>query len=86
MTSRVRKTIVLPADLARDAEAVARAEGKTLNAVIEGALRQARIKRWRQELRVMQDYWSGKARDNGILTEIDLECYLDRNGVGPRLL
>ncbi len=81
MTARVRKTIVLPADLARDAEAVARVEGKALSTVIEGALRQACIKWWRRELRAMQGYWSGKARDKGILTEIDLERYLARNGV-----
>lgn len=83
MTARVSKTIVLPADLARDAEAVARAEGKTLSAFIEDALRQAqaRIERRRQELQGMQGYWSGKARDKGILTEIDLERYLVRSGV-----
>ena len=37
----VTKTISLPPDLARDAEALARAEGKTLSAVIEDALRLA---------------------------------------------
>jgi predicted transcriptional regulator len=72
----VRKTISLPADLARQAEELARAEGKTLSGVIEEALRQAAIDRRLQELRGMQAFWSRKARDKGILTEKDLERYL----------
>ena len=76
MGTAVRKTISLPADLARDAEALARAEGKTLSAVVQDALRQARIDRRLQELRGMQGYWSRKARDRGILTERDLDRYL----------
>jgi predicted transcriptional regulator len=76
MATAVRKTISLPADLARDAEALARAEGKTLSAVIQDALRQARIARRVHELRGIQGYWSRKARDKGILTEQDLERYL----------
>ncbi|MGQ0525646.1 MAG: ribbon-helix-helix protein, CopG family [Betaproteobacteria bacterium] len=76
MKTAVRKTISLPADLAREAEALARAEGKTLSAVVQDALRQARIERRLQELRGIQGYWSRKARDKGILTEADLERYL----------
>jgi hypothetical protein len=72
----VKKTISLPAPLARDAEALARAEGKTLSGVIQDALRQAQIERRVQELRGIQGYWSRKARDRGILTERDLERYL----------
>jgi predicted transcriptional regulator len=76
MTSAVKKTISLPADLARDAEALAKAEGKTLSAVIQDALRQARIERRLQELRGVQAYWSRKAREQGLLTEQDLARYL----------
>jgi hypothetical protein len=43
---------------------------------VESATRQARIERRLQELRGMQGYWSRKARDQGILTEKDLERYL----------
>ena len=68
MTTAVKKAISLPIDLARDVEALAKAEGKTLSAVIQDALRQARIERRLQELRGIQDYWSRKARDAGILT------------------
>jgi metal-responsive CopG/Arc/MetJ family transcriptional regulator len=78
MTTAVKKTISLPAELARDVEAYARAEGKTLSAVIQDALRQARIERRLQELRGIQGYWSRKARDKGILTEQDLERYVAR--------
>ena len=76
MANAVKKTISIPADLARDAEALARAEGKTLSAVIQDALRQSRIERRLQELRGLQGYWSRKARDQGILSEKDLERYL----------
>jgi metal-responsive CopG/Arc/MetJ family transcriptional regulator len=76
MATAVKKTISLPAELARDAEALAKAEGKTLSAVIQDALRQTRIERRLQELRGMQGYWSRKARDQGILTERDLERHL----------
>jgi predicted transcriptional regulator len=76
MATAVKKTISLPAELARDAEALAKAEGKTLSAVIQDALRQTRIERRLQELRGIQGYWSRKARDRGILTEQDLERHL----------
>ena len=76
MSTAVKKTISLPARLARDAEALAKAEGKTLSAVIQDVLRQACIERRLQELRGMQGYWSRKARDQGILTGQDLERYL----------
>ena len=78
MGNVVRKTISLPAPLAREVEALARAEGKTLSGVIQDALRRARIERRVQDLRGVQGYWSRRARDKGILTERDLERYLAR--------
>ncbi len=78
MPSAVKKTISLPPDLAKDVEALARAEGKTLSAVIQEALRRAQIDRRLQELRGIQHFWSRRARDKGILTERDLERYLSR--------
>jgi hypothetical protein len=77
MASAVKKTISLPADLARETEALARAEGKSLSAVVQDALRRARIERRLLELQGIQGYWSRKARDRGILTEKDIERYLD---------
>lgn len=78
MTNAVKKTISLPADLAREAEALAKAEGKTLSAVIQEALRNARIERRLQELRGVQGYWSRRARERGLVTEQDLERYLGK--------
>lgn len=76
VATAVRKTISLPPDLARDAEATARAEGKTLSAVVQEALRQARAARLREELGALQDYWSRRARERAILSEEDLRRYL----------
>ena len=76
MPSAVKKTISLPPDLARAAEQIARAEGKTLSAVVQDALRDARAARLRNELEALQDYWSRKAKEQGILTEEDLQRYL----------
>ena len=76
MPNAVKKTISLPPDLAAEAEAQAEAEGKTLSAVIQDALRQARIARRMQEFRNVQGYWSQQARERGLLTEEDLERYL----------
>ena len=76
MTTAIRKTISLPPDLARAAEEIARSEGKTLSAVVQDALRDARAVRLRRELDALQGYWSNRAKEHGILTEIDLERYL----------
>ena len=77
MSTAVKKTISLPPDLAQVAEAMARAEGKTLSAVVQDALREARASRLRQEFETLQDYWSRRAKRHGILTEQDLQRYLD---------
>jgi hypothetical protein len=42
MGMAVKKTISLPPDLAREAEEMARQEGKTLSAVVQEALRMAK--------------------------------------------
>ena len=76
MAPAVRKTISLPAALARETEARARAEGKSVSAVIQEALRRARMEQRREELVGLQGYWGRKARERGILTESDLERYL----------
>jgi hypothetical protein len=58
------------------AEELARAEGKTLSAVIRAAPRAARAARLKGEFRGIQGYWSGRAKEKGILTERELERYL----------
>jgi hypothetical protein len=72
----VKKTISLPPDLSKEAEEMAREQGKTLSAVIQDALRAARSRRLKKELRALQGFWSRKARAKGILSERDLERYL----------
>ena len=76
MGTAVKKTISLPEKLAKEAEEIAKSEGKTLSAVIQDALRLAQTERQKQELTRLQDYWSKKAKKKGILTEKDLERYL----------
>ena len=76
MTTAVKKTISLPPDLARAAELMARAEGKTLSAVVQDALRKARAARLDDELGELQGYWSRRAKELGVLTEKDLRRYL----------
>jgi metal-responsive CopG/Arc/MetJ family transcriptional regulator len=74
----VKKTISLPRDLARDADAIAKAEGKSLSAVVQDALRQARARRSLDEFRELQSYWTRIAREKGILTQKDLDRYLGK--------
>lgn len=78
MATAVKKTISLPQELAKEAESMAREEGKTLSAVIQEALRLVRKDRLRKEFFEMQDYWSRKAKEKGILTETDLKRYLKK--------
>jgi Arc/MetJ-type ribon-helix-helix transcriptional regulator len=77
MGTAVKKTISLPPELAREAEEMARAEGKTVSAVVQEALRLARTTRLRGELNELQGYWSRRAKECGILTEDDLARYLE---------
>jgi len=76
MTTAVKKTISLPPDLAREVEEMAREEGKPVSAVIQDALRLAKRERLKKEFYQVQNYWSRKAKEKGILTERDLERYL----------
>lgn len=76
MPGAVKKTISLPRELAAEAEERARAEGKSLSAVIQDALREARARRLLEEFKTVQGYWSAKARAKGVLTERDLERLL----------
>ena len=76
MSNAVKKSISLPLALAREAEEIARAQGKTLSAVIQDALRSACTARLKDELRGIQGYWSKKAKDKGVLSERDLKRLL----------
>jgi hypothetical protein len=74
----VKKAISLPPELARFAIATARDEGKTLSAVVQDAMRAYRLARLRGEYRELQEFWSEQARRKGILTERQLQRYLQR--------
>ncbi|MBI5140662.1 MAG: ribbon-helix-helix protein, CopG family [Nitrospirae bacterium] len=78
MITAVRKTISLPPELAEEVERTANEEGKTLSAVVQDAIRIAKRERLRNELGRVQNCWSAKAREKGILTEGDLERYLEK--------
>ena len=78
MGTAVKKTISLPPKLAKEVEDISREEGKPLSAVIQDALRLARRERIKKEFYQIQDYWSRKAKEKGILTEKDLERYLKK--------
>jgi metal-responsive CopG/Arc/MetJ family transcriptional regulator len=76
MAKVVRKTISLPFELAKEAEEIAREERKTLSAIVQEALKLSRKEKLRKEFYQIQDYWSLKAKEKGILTEKDLKRYL----------
>jgi metal-responsive CopG/Arc/MetJ family transcriptional regulator len=76
MATAVKKTISLPLDLAKEVEEMARDDGKPVSAVIQDALRLAKRERLKREFYQVQNYWSRKAKEKGILTEKDLERYL----------
>lgn len=78
MATAVKKTISLPYELAKEAENLAREEGKTLSAVIQEALRLTKKERLKKEFYQLQGYWSQKAKGKGILTEKDLAKYLKK--------
>ena len=74
--SAVKRTISLPKDLADEIEEIARVERRSLSSVVQEALRIARAERLKREFKGIQDFWSRKAREKGILTERDLKRYL----------
>lgn len=76
MASIVKKTISLPYDLAEDVERIAKEENKTVSAVIQEAIRLIRKERLKREFYEIQNFWTEKAKEKGILTEEDLERYL----------
>jgi metal-responsive CopG/Arc/MetJ family transcriptional regulator len=77
MSRVVKRTISLPYDLSLEVERIAKDEGKTVSAVIQEALRILSKKRLEEEFYEIQGYWSKKAKEKGIITEEDLERYLN---------
>jgi len=77
-TRAVKKTISLPAELAQELEEQARAQRRTLSGIIQEALWKARRGRLRRQFHQLQSYWSQKAKEQGIISERDLERYLNQ--------
>jgi hypothetical protein len=78
VSKAVKKAISLPAELAAEAEAIAREENKSLSAVVQDALRALKRTRLRSEFRDLQGYWSTRSRAKGVLSERELERLLRR--------
>lgn len=76
MATAVKKTISLPPKLAEEVEKIAGEEGKTVSSIVQDAIRFMRRERLKSEFHQLQNYWSRKAKERGILTEKDLERYL----------
>jgi hypothetical protein len=76
MPTRVKRTIWLPPDLAREVERRASDEGTSFSAIVEEALRDSRANRLRREIQELQAFWSRKALERGLLTQRDLDRYL----------
>ena len=51
-------------------------DSQKLSAVVQDALRQALAARLREELGTLQGYWSRRAKERAILSEEDLQRYL----------
>ena len=79
MSGVVKKTISLPVELAEEVEKIAKEENKTISAIIQEAIRLIKKEKLKQEFYEIQNYWSKKALEKGILTEEDLERYISWN-------
>lgn len=77
MATAVKKTISLPPELAEEVEKIASEEKKSLSAVIQDSLRATRRERLKKEFYQLQGYWSKIAKEKGVLTEEDLERYMN---------
>lgn len=76
MSVAAKKSIALPLALSKELARIAFEEGKTVSAVIQDALRESKRKRLKQNFLSIQDYWTKRAKEKGILTERDLRKYL----------
>ena len=77
MGTAVKKTISLPPDLTKEAESLAQAQSTTVSTVIQDTLRQARATRLKKELHHVQGYWSQLAKQQGLVSEKDLQRFLE---------
>lgn len=78
MSNTVKKTISLSADLAAEIKKIALIEEKTLSSVVQEALKNYRRSRSKNDFYQLQGYWSNQAKSLGILSEKDLNRYLEK--------
>ena len=78
MGNAVKRTISLPADLAEEIDEISRNEGRSVSSIVQDALRLARAKRLKSEFSEIQGFWSGKAKEAGILTQKELDRLADK--------
>lgn len=78
MPGAVKITISLTRDLMDEVEALAKAEGKTLSAVIQDSLRETRARRLGAQFRTVQGFWCAMAKAKGVLTDKDIERLLSK--------
>lgn len=78
MATAAKRQLALPAALSKELDRLARREGKSPLAVLQGLVAENKHKRLEQEFRAIQSYWSKKTKAKGILTARDLQRYLTK--------
>lgn len=76
MATSAKRQLALPAALSKELDQLARREGKSTLAVLKDLVSENKRNRFEQEFRVIQGYWSKRAKAKGILTARDLQRYL----------
>ncbi len=76
MATVAKRQLALPAALSKELDELARREGKSTVAVLQDLVSENKHNRLEQEFRVIQGYWSKKAKAKGVLTSRDLLRYL----------
>lgn len=76
MAIAAKRQLPLPAALSRDLNRLARRRGKSPLALLQDLVMEQKQNRLSQEYRVIQGYWTRKAKAKGVLTAGDLRRYL----------
>jgi hypothetical protein len=76
MATAAKRQLAIPAALSKELNQLARREGKSALAVLQDLVSENKHNRLQQEFKVIQGYWSKKAKAKGILSARDLQRYL----------
>ena len=77
MGTSIKRTFSLPEELSQHVDSIAREEHKSASSVVQDALRLAVRRRLESRYREVQGFWSAEAVRRGIVSEEDLERYLN---------